>query len=77
MPHPIDVEVGRRIRRRRMQHKMTQSELAKKLGISFQQVQKYETAKNRISISRLCMIANALPVTTVWQLIPHENEEWR
>ena len=60
-----DIELGRRLRLRRVEQKMSQSELADKLGVTFQQVQKYEKGVNRIGASRLQHIATALdaPVT--------------
>jgi transcriptional regulator with XRE-family HTH domain len=57
-----DVELGRRLRLRRVEQKMSQSELADKLGVTFQQVQKYEKGVNRIGASRLQHIATALDV---------------
>ncbi|PWE52117.1 transcriptional regulator [Metarhizobium album] len=62
-PNPIDVTVGGRIQRLRTAGGMTQSKLAEALGISFQQVQKYENGLNRVSGSRLQQIASALNVT--------------
>ena len=53
MPHPTDVQVGANIRSRREHAGMPQKELAKRLGISFQQVQKYESGNNRVSCSKL------------------------
>lgn len=61
-PHPIDVHVGARIRAQRIVHGLTQSELAKLVGISFQSVQKYEQGENRVSASRLYEFAQALGV---------------
>lgn len=58
----IDRHVGTRVRMLRLQHRITQSDLADKLGVSFQQVQKYETGANRISASKLYSIAQALEV---------------
>ena len=52
-PHPTDKYVGSRVRLLRNQRNMSQEILAKHLGISFQQVQKYEKGMNRISASRL------------------------
>jgi transcriptional regulator with XRE-family HTH domain len=57
-----DVEVGRRIRARRLECWLTQQELAQGLGVSFQQVQKYEKGANRISAGRLLAICNLLQV---------------
>ena len=62
MPHPVDVHVGKRIRHRRWLLGMTQQQLAEKVGIKFQQIQKYETGANRVSASRLWDIADALDV---------------
>src|SRR5258708_24809522 len=61
-PHPIDVHVGARIRAQRVVRGLTQSELAKLVGISFQSVQKYEQGENRVSASRLYEFAAALGV---------------
>ena len=61
-PHPVDVYVGARVCAMRMQRGMNQSQLGAALGISFQQVQKYEGGANRISASRLFDIATALRV---------------
>ena len=62
-PHPIDVYVGSRIRLQRVMRGLTQSELAKLVGISFQSVQKYERGENRVSASRLHEFAGALGVS--------------
>lgn len=62
MAHPVDVHVGKRVRHRRWLIGMTQQQLAEKVGIKFQQIQKYETGANRISASRLWDIADALDV---------------
>ena len=62
MKHPVDVHVGKRIRHRRWMVGMTQQQLADKVGIKFQQIQKYETGMNRVSASRLWDIADALGV---------------
>lgn len=63
MKHPVDVHVGKRIRHRRWLVGMTQQQLAEKVGIKFQQIQKYETGMNRVSASRLWDISEALSVT--------------
>ena len=62
MKHPVDVHVGKRVRHRRWMVGMTQQQLAEKVGIKFQQIQKYETGMNRVSASRLWDIADALSV---------------
>jgi transcriptional regulator with XRE-family HTH domain len=63
MKHPVDVHVGKRIRHRRWMNGTTQQQLAEKVGIKFQQIQKYETGMNRVSASRLWDIASALGVS--------------
>jgi transcriptional regulator with XRE-family HTH domain len=63
MKHPVDVHVGKRVRHRRWMVGMTQQQLAEKVGIKFQQIQKYETGMNRISASRLWDISDALGVS--------------
>lgn len=62
MYHKTDVHIGRRVRERRVAMGLSQSELAEGLGISFQQVQKYESGANRISGSRLWDVASLLQV---------------
>ncbi len=59
-PDPIDVAVGARLRLRRQEARMSQQALAEALGVSFQQVQKYERGVNRISASMLVRAARAL-----------------
>lgn len=63
MKHPVDIHVGKRIRHRRWMIGMTQQQLGDKVGIKFQQIQKYETGMNRVSASRLWDIADTLGVT--------------
>jgi transcriptional regulator with XRE-family HTH domain len=62
MKHLVDVHVGKRIRHRRWTLGTTQQQLAERVGIKFQQIQKYETGMNRVSASRLWDIASALGV---------------
>ena len=59
-PSPIDKHVGNRVRVRRLSVGMSQSRLAAALGLTFQQVQKYENGTNRIGASRLHEIAGIL-----------------
>src|SRR5918999_1894609 len=61
-PNPIDKHVGSRVRMRRMMLNMSQEKLGDALGLTFQQVQKYEKGTNRIGASRLQQIANILQV---------------
>jgi transcriptional regulator with XRE-family HTH domain len=60
--NPVDAAVGARMRLLRQRRKMSQEELGKAIGVTFQQVQKYENGKNRIGASRLNMVADALNV---------------
>ena len=59
----VDKKVGQRVRSRRLEIGMSQERLAELLGVTFQQVQKYEKGVNRIAVSRLLDIANALEVS--------------
>ncbi len=61
-PNPTDQHVGSRVRMRRMMLGMSQTNLADAIGVTFQQVQKYEKGTNRIGSSRLVQIARALQV---------------
>jgi transcriptional regulator with XRE-family HTH domain len=61
-PNPIDIHVGGRVRLRRMMLSMSQEKLGEQLGITFQQIQKYEKGTNRIGASRLQHIARVLTV---------------
>jgi transcriptional regulator with XRE-family HTH domain len=61
-PHPIDIHVGARLRLRRTELRMSQEKLAAALELTFQQVQKYERAANRISASRLYQLCRILGV---------------
>src|SRR6202789_2014842 len=65
-PNPIDVHVGLQVRLRRKELKISQERLADALGLTFQQVQKYERGANRISASKLYEIARALQVPIGW-----------
>lgn len=62
MSHPVDVHVGKKLKNLRVLRGLTQTDVAKGLDISFQQVQKYELGRNRISASKLFEIANILNV---------------
>jgi transcriptional regulator with XRE-family HTH domain len=57
-----EIEMGKKIRLRRVEQRISQSDLGEKLGVSFQQVQKYEKGVNRVGASRLQQIAAALDV---------------
>jgi len=64
-----DDEIGRRVRLRRMNLGLSQTDLGKELGVTFQQIQKYEKGSNRVSAGRLQTIATALkvPVTFFYE----------
>ncbi len=66
VPNPIDRHVGSRVRMRRMLVSMSQERLGDALGLTFQQVQKYEKGTNRISASRLQQIAKLLSVPVAY-----------
>jgi transcriptional regulator with XRE-family HTH domain len=61
-PNPVDVHVGGRVRMRRIEIKMTQETLGDHIGLTFQQIQKYEKGMNRIGASRIQQIARVLKV---------------
>ena len=65
-PNPIDIHVGKRIRLRRKMIGQSQERLTKDLGLTFQQVQKYERAANRVSASMLVSAARSQGVPVAW-----------
>jgi transcriptional regulator with XRE-family HTH domain len=74
-PNMIDAHVGARLRQRRMLLGISQEQLADMLGLTFQQVQKYERGTNRISASRLFQLARTLdtPITWFFEEIDSDN----
>ncbi len=68
----FDIELGAEVHRLRRERKISQTALAKKLGVSFQQIQKYERGNNRISVRCLLQIARALDVE-VWTFFPGDR----
>ena len=76
-PNPIDVHVGSRIRLRRNMLGVSQEKLGESLGITFQQIQKYEKGTNRVGASRLQAIASILnaPVSFFFDGAPDETGE--
>ena len=64
--HTVDLQVGKRVRERRKGLRVSQMQLALKLGLTFQQVQKYEVGSNRISASKLFDIGQALQTPVSW-----------
>lgn len=65
-PNDVDAHVGSRLRQRRMLLGISQEQLAEMLGLTFQQVQKYERGTNRVSASRLFQLARALDTPITW-----------
>ncbi|MDS7596031.1 helix-turn-helix domain-containing protein [Agrobacterium tumefaciens] len=74
-PNPIDIHVGSRIRLRRTMLGMSQEKLGESLGITFQQIQKYEKGTNRVGASRLQNISGILnvPVSFFFEDAPGEQ----
>ena len=74
VPNPIDIHVGSRMRMRRIMLGMSQQKLGEALGLTFQQVQKYERGTNRVGASRLWDLSNVLdvPITFFFEDMPHE-----
>ena len=72
-PNPVDAHVGSRVRLRRMLLGMSQERLGESMGLTFQQVQKYEKGVNRIGASRLFQISRILevPVQFFFEEAPH------
>ena len=76
-PNPTDKHVGSRVRMRRMMLSMSQEKLGDALGLTFQQVQKYEKGTNRIGASRLQQISHILqvPVSFFFEGAPNPGEQ--
>ena len=76
MVHPVDSHVGARLRMLRRSAKLSQTELATSLGITFQQIQKYERGSNRISASKLFDAAQLLnaPISSFFEGIEEQRE---
>lgn len=75
-PHPADQHVGRQIAAVRIHSDVSQAQLARSIGISFQQLQKYENARNRVSASMLYEIARSLdvPVSRFFDGLPGNDK---
>jgi len=80
-PNQTDVHIGRRIKMQRLALGLSQTDVAKRLGITFQQIQKYERGINRVGAGRLQEMANLLSVTPAFffedgpRLKPGQSEE--
>jgi len=62
MSHPVDVHVGRKLKQIRTLRRLSQTDVARQLNLSFQQIQKYEIGSNRVAASRLFELAQILDV---------------
>jgi len=76
MAHPVDIHVGKRLRLRRSMLGMSQDTLGKEIGVTFQQIQKYERGVNRIGSSRLYDFSRILgiPVSYFFEEIQTDND---
>lgn len=64
MSHPVDVHVGKKIKQMRALRRLSQTDVAQKLNLSFQQIQKYEIGSNRVAASRLYELSQIFGVPT-------------
>lgn len=64
MPHEVDIHVGRKLKQARNLRRYSQTDVARRLNLSFQQIQKYEIGSNRIAASRLFELSKILDVPT-------------
>ena len=62
MSHPVDIQVGRKLKQIRTLRRLSQTDVARKLNVSFQQIQKYEIGSNRVAASRLFELSQILEV---------------
>lgn len=62
MSHPVDLHVGRKLKQIRTLRRLSQTDVARKLNLSFQQIQKYEIGSNRVAASRLFELSQVLDV---------------
>jgi transcriptional regulator with XRE-family HTH domain len=62
MPHPVDAHVGKKLKQIRTLRRLSQTDVARKLDLSFQQIQKYEIGSNRVAASRLFELSQILDV---------------
>lgn len=75
MSHPVDAHVGRKLKQIRTLKRLSQTDVARQLGLSFQQIQKYEIGSNRVAASRLFELAQIFDVTPSYFFEGlHDNE---
>ena len=66
MSHPVDIHVGKKLKQIRTLRRLSQTDVAKRLNLSFQQIQKYEIGSNRAAASRLFELSQILDVTPAY-----------
>jgi len=66
MSHPVDIHVGKKLKQIRTLRRLSQTDVAKRLKLSFQQIQKYEIGSNRVAASRLFELSQILEVTPAY-----------
>jgi len=76
MSHPVDVHVGKRIKQLRSMRRLSQTDVAQKLNLSFQQIQKYEIGSNRVAASRLFELSKILGVPTSYFFEGFADDEY-
>ena len=74
-PHPVDAYVGKQLRMRRKLLGLSQDDLGKKVGITFQQIQKYESGVNRMGASRMWEFAQALEISEAYFFDGYNNDQ--
>ena len=70
----IDIEIGRRLRRARLRLDLTQAQVADKIGVTFQQIQKYERGDTRLALSTLARLRDLLRIEAADLLPPLRND---
>ncbi|XDA98772.1 helix-turn-helix transcriptional regulator [Sulfitobacter sp. LCG007] len=75
MSHPVDVHVGKKLKQIRTMRRLSQTDVARQLNLSFQQIQKYEIGSNRIAASRLYELSEILGVPTAYFFEGLESKE--
>ncbi|MEM6310311.1 MAG: helix-turn-helix transcriptional regulator [Pseudomonadota bacterium] len=76
MSHPVDVHVGKKIKQMRALRRLSQTDVAQKLNLSFQQIQKYEIGSNRVAASRLYELSKifGVPTSYFFDGLPEEGQ---
>tara|TARA_R110002020_G_scaffold47598_1_gene135298 strand:+ start:1871 stop:2230 length:360 start_codon:yes stop_codon:yes gene_type:complete len=74
MSHPVDIHVGRKLKQIRTLRRLSQTDVARKLNLSFQQIQKYEIGSNRVAASRLFELAQIFNISPSYFFEGLQNE---